>query len=114
MHVDTTPYSNEGGVEAVQMRLAEQYMQAFSRLAKESTTVLLPANANSPASMVAQALSIFKQIGTDNGGKADKAVVPSAPAKREAREGGRVASAVGPAGKEGAANKNGGFSLQKA
>lgn len=108
------------------MRLAEQYMQAFSQLAKESTTVLLPTNANSPASMVAQALSIFKQIGTGNGnGGAGgqelpviKAATPSVVAKgtREGahREGGRVANAVGAGAHKNNNHHSGGFSLQKA
>lgn len=106
------------------MRLAEQYMQAFSQLAKESTTVLLPTNANNPASMVAQALSIFKQIGTgsngSNGGQELTGAAALGAGGKSAkegvhREGGRVASSGGSAGKEGAAKHiNGGFSLQKA
>jgi hypothetical protein len=42
--------------------VAEQYLQAFSQLAKESTTMLLPSNASEPAAMIAQALSIYKGI----------------------------------------------------
>lgn len=49
-----------GGPEAVQMRVAEQYIEAFGRIAKAGTTVLLPSGAADPASMVAQALAVYK------------------------------------------------------
>eukprot|EP00250_Pteridium_aquilinum_P034152 c7145_g1_i1 orf=462-1706(-) len=51
-----------GGQEAVALRIAEQYMDAFSNIAREGTTMLLPTNASDPASMVAQALSIYKSV----------------------------------------------------
>ncbi|KAI5057704.1 hypothetical protein GOP47_0027719 [Adiantum capillus-veneris] len=51
-----------GGQEAVALRIAEQYMEAFSNIAQEGTTMLLPTNASDPASMVAQALSIYKNV----------------------------------------------------
>lgn len=52
----------EGGSEAVALRVAEQYVAAFEKLAKQSTTVLLPASAQDAGSMVAQALSVFETI----------------------------------------------------
>lgn len=52
----------QGGSDAVALKVAEQYINAFGRLAKESTTVLLPANANDIGSTVAQALTVFNQI----------------------------------------------------
>lgn len=51
-----------GGSEAVSMKIAEQYVGAFEKLAKHSTTVLLPANANDIGGTVAQALTVFDQI----------------------------------------------------
>jgi len=51
-----------GGEEAVALKIAEQYVEAFSKLAKESTTLLLPANASDAGSMVAQALAVFNSI----------------------------------------------------
>jgi hypothetical protein len=51
-----------GGPEAVSLRVAEQYLDAFGEIAKKGTTMLLPAAANDPASMMAQALSIFKSV----------------------------------------------------
>ncbi|KAG8381618.1 hypothetical protein BUALT_Bualt06G0140300 [Buddleja alternifolia] len=57
-----------GGVEAASLRIAEQYIQAFGMIAKEGTTVLLPSNASNPANMMAQALSIYKNmIGKSSG-----------------------------------------------
>lgn len=52
----------DGGSDAVSLKVAERYVDAFSKLAQESTTVLLPANANDAGSMVAQALTVFEQI----------------------------------------------------
>lgn len=51
-----------GGEKAVALRLAEQYIQAFSKLAKESNTILLPEKTGDVGSMVAQALSVFDAI----------------------------------------------------
>jgi regulator of protease activity HflC (stomatin/prohibitin superfamily) len=52
----------KGGEEAVALRVAEQYVDAFRELAQESTTVLLPANAGDAGAMVAQALTVFESI----------------------------------------------------
>lgn len=54
--------SREGGEEAIGLRVAEQYVAAFEKLAKTSTTVLLPANAGDTGGMVAQALTVFEQL----------------------------------------------------
>ncbi|KAL3521729.1 hypothetical protein ACH5RR_019878 [Cinchona calisaya] len=50
------------GVEAVGLRVAEQYIQAFGNIAKEGTTLLLPTSASDPASMVAQVMGIYKNL----------------------------------------------------
>lgn len=55
----------EGGNDAVSLRVAEQYIGAFSKLAKESNTVLLPANSGDAGSMVAQAMSVFNTVKND-------------------------------------------------
>jgi len=56
--------SRQGGEEAIALRIAEQYVSAFEKLARTSTTVLMPANAGDTGSMVAQALTVFDQIRT--------------------------------------------------
>ncbi|KAL7147246.1 hypothetical protein ABFS83_06G095700 [Erythranthe nasuta] len=58
-----------GGVEAASLRIAEQYIHAFGNIAKEGTTVLLPASAADPANMMAQALSIYKNLVGNASGK---------------------------------------------
>ncbi|GER30141.1 SPFH/Band 7/PHB domain-containingmembrane-associated protein family [Striga asiatica] len=57
-----------GGVEAASLRIAEQYIHAFSKIAKQGTTVLLPSSASNPSNMMAQALAIYKNLlGKDAG-----------------------------------------------
>lgn len=51
-----------GGSDAVSLKLAEEYIGAFSKLAKESNTVILPIDIAQPAGFVASALSIFEQL----------------------------------------------------
>jgi len=49
-----------GGVEATQLRVAEQYVAQFGELAQRATTLILPANVSDVASMVALATRVFK------------------------------------------------------
>mmetsp|Transcript_13513 Transcript_13513/g.34692 ORF Transcript_13513/g.34692 Transcript_13513/m.34692 type:complete len:354 (-) Transcript_13513:143-1204(-) len=51
-----------GSDKAVSMRIAEEYIAAFGKLAKEGNTLLLPAGVSDPAGMVAQALSIYGTV----------------------------------------------------
>ncbi len=51
-----------GGESAVALKVAGDYIQAFSQLAKTSTTLLLPANTGDAGSMVAQALTVFDAV----------------------------------------------------
>ncbi|KAK3777897.1 hypothetical protein RRG08_038143 [Elysia crispata] len=52
----------ENGMNAVSMNVAEQYVDAFSNLAKESNTVILPANSGDVSGMVTQALTMYKTL----------------------------------------------------
>jgi regulator of protease activity HflC (stomatin/prohibitin superfamily) len=45
-----------GGYEAVQLRVAEQYVEQFGHLAKETNTLILPANVSDVGSMIALAM----------------------------------------------------------
>jgi regulator of protease activity HflC (stomatin/prohibitin superfamily) len=56
----------DGGKDAVNLRVAEQYVDAFKGLAKTNNTLIIPANANDAGSMVAQALTIFDAMKGDN------------------------------------------------
>jgi regulator of protease activity HflC (stomatin/prohibitin superfamily) len=60
---------NNGGGEAVALSVAEKYIEAFEKLAKEGNTLLLPANAADPSSMIAQALAIYKGVNKVTTGK---------------------------------------------
>ncbi|MES2984277.1 MAG: stomatin-like protein [Pseudomonadota bacterium] len=63
--------SRPGGEDAISLRVAEQYVSAFEKLAKTSTTMLLPASANDTGSMVAQAMSVFETIKQGRGASKD-------------------------------------------
>ncbi|KAL4434785.1 hypothetical protein ABPG77_005312 [Micractinium sp. CCAP 211/92] len=58
----------QGGSEAVALKVAEQYLDNFGAIAKAGTTMLLPAATHDPASMVASALSIYKQVSGSGSG----------------------------------------------
>ena len=45
----------------MQLRVAEQYIQQFGQLAKETTTLVLPANAADVAGMIALATQVINQ-----------------------------------------------------
>ncbi|TAK10932.1 MAG: paraslipin, partial [Acidobacteria bacterium] len=51
-----------GGVEATQLRVAEQYVKQFGELAKAGNTMILPANVADVAGMVAMATKVFKTV----------------------------------------------------
>src|SRR3954451_5136796 len=50
-----------GGFEAVQLRVAEQYIGQFGELAKESNTLVLPANVAAVVSMIALAMKAINR-----------------------------------------------------
>ena len=51
-----------GGSDAVALKIAENYIAAFSNLAKTSNTVLLPSNIGDQGSAIAQAMAIFETV----------------------------------------------------
>jgi regulator of protease activity HflC (stomatin/prohibitin superfamily) len=52
-----------GGHEAMQLRIAEQYVEQFGRLAKEANTLVIPANLSDVASMLALATRVLRGEG---------------------------------------------------
>ena len=57
-----------GGYEAVQLRVAEQYITRFGELARESTTLVLPATVSDVGAMIALAMKVIgrrPEAGTD-------------------------------------------------
>ena len=51
----------EGGDKAMQLRVAEDYLERFGNLAKEGNTLIVPANLSDVASMIGAATTVFKQ-----------------------------------------------------
>jgi regulator of protease activity HflC (stomatin/prohibitin superfamily) len=53
--------SDRGGIEAMQLRIGEEYVRQFGKLAKESTTLVVPGNLSDLASVVTMATSIVRK-----------------------------------------------------
>jgi len=51
---------NDGGMEAVQLRVADNLVEQFGKLAKTNNTLILPANFADMGSMIAAAMTIVK------------------------------------------------------
>jgi regulator of protease activity HflC (stomatin/prohibitin superfamily) len=49
----------DGGMEAVQLRVAEQYVAQFGNLAQRTNTVVVPATVSDVAGMIAVAMKVF-------------------------------------------------------
>jgi regulator of protease activity HflC (stomatin/prohibitin superfamily) len=54
-----------GGFEAVQLRVAEQYVTEFGHLAQKGNTLIVPANLTDVASMIALAMRSVQRAGAD-------------------------------------------------
>jgi len=66
-----------GGYEAVQLRVAEQYITQFGELAKKTNTMILPANVSDVGSMIASAMTVIRNAGGDVVG--NSSLTPSSP-----------------------------------
>ncbi len=53
--------SDRGGIEAMQLRIGEEYVKQFGKLAQSGTTLVVPANLSDLASMVTLATSIARK-----------------------------------------------------
>jgi regulator of protease activity HflC (stomatin/prohibitin superfamily) len=51
---------SNGGMEAIQLRVAEKLVEQFGNLAKQGTTLILPANFGDISSLIATAMSVVK------------------------------------------------------
>uniref|UniRef100_A0A8C8D006 Stomatin-like protein 2, mitochondrial n=1 Tax=Oncorhynchus tshawytscha TaxID=74940 RepID=A0A8C8D006_ONCTS len=54
--------AEQNGNAAASLSVAEQYVSAFSNLAKESNTILLPSNSGDISGMVTQAMTIYGSL----------------------------------------------------
>ncbi len=59
--------SSPGGLEAAKLRVAEDYVKQFGHMAKESTTMIVPANVSEISSMLATAFSVFNKSSQNTG-----------------------------------------------
>jgi regulator of protease activity HflC (stomatin/prohibitin superfamily) len=59
---------HEGGVRAMQLRIAEQYLTQFGNIAKAGNTLVVPANLSDISSMLALATGIFRGEKPPEGG----------------------------------------------
>ncbi|MBI5563062.1 MAG: paraslipin [Deltaproteobacteria bacterium] len=62
-----TTIKAEGGMEAVQLRVAEKLVEQYGHLAKQTNTMILPANFGDMASLIATAMSVVKQTKQSGG-----------------------------------------------
>jgi regulator of protease activity HflC (stomatin/prohibitin superfamily) len=57
--------TERGGAEAMQLRVAEDYLTQFGNLAKASNTLVVPANLTDVAGMIAMATKVFEHSKSD-------------------------------------------------
>jgi regulator of protease activity HflC (stomatin/prohibitin superfamily) len=57
-----TAIRTDGGMEAVQLRVAEQYVEQFGQLARQSNTVIIPATVSDISGMIASAMKVFASV----------------------------------------------------
>lgn len=69
--------NQESGERAASLSVAEQYIQAFSKLAKTTNTVVLPANVGDASSMVAQAMAVFTTMSKPGSNSSGNEPTPS-------------------------------------
>lgn len=56
-----------GGMNAVNLQVAEKYVEAFSKLAKEGNTLVVPANLGDLSTLITSAMTMVKGTGSANG-----------------------------------------------
>ncbi len=57
---------HENGIQAVNLRIAEQYLQEFGKLAQINNTMIIPQNMNDISSMLATAMSVIDHTKKDD------------------------------------------------
>lgn len=56
-----------GGMNAVNLQVAEKYVEAFSKLAKEGNTLVVPANLGDLSTLITSAMTMVKGVGANSG-----------------------------------------------
>ncbi|MCL4792989.1 MAG: paraslipin [Bryobacteraceae bacterium] len=57
--------NSPGGYEAVQLRVAEQYVTEFGKIAKQSSTIVVPSNLADVASFLTVAMNVIRKEGSE-------------------------------------------------
>ena len=65
IHAVAQAIKGDGGTEAVNLRIAEQYVREFGKLADTNNTLILPANLGDVASMVATIGKTMDRLGSE-------------------------------------------------
>ena len=52
----------EGGINAVNLRVAEQYLNEFGKLASSNNSMIIPSNLADISSVIASATSVFQHV----------------------------------------------------
>lgn len=55
--------NEEGGKDAVNLRVAEQYIKEFGKLAQESNTMIIPSDLSDISGLIATSMSVIKETG---------------------------------------------------
>jgi regulator of protease activity HflC (stomatin/prohibitin superfamily) len=71
--------SDRGGIEAMQLRIGEEYVKQFGNLAQSGTTLIVPANLTDLASIVTMATSIARKPGAAHSAPAAGIPAPGTP-----------------------------------
>jgi regulator of protease activity HflC (stomatin/prohibitin superfamily) len=51
--------SDKGGMDAANLKVAQQYIEAFAQLARTTNTLIIPSNAGDVAGVIATAMSVL-------------------------------------------------------
>ena len=62
--------ADRGGMEAANLKVATQYVDAFANLAKTSNTMIIPASASDVAGFIATAMSVLDKVKQGQAGAA--------------------------------------------
>jgi regulator of protease activity HflC (stomatin/prohibitin superfamily) len=62
-----TAINKEGGINAVNLRIAEQYLNEFGKLAKTNNTLIIPSNLSDIAGMIKSASTVLQSVGSASG-----------------------------------------------
>ena len=58
-----TAINKEGGINAVNLRIAEQYLDEFGKLAKTNNTLIIPSDLSDIAGMIKSASTVLQSVG---------------------------------------------------